>query len=490
LLPRQQTLRALVDWSHDLLQDDEQLLLARSSVFAGGFDLAAAEAVCGADPLTPEGVVDLLTSLVDKSLVSSSTSEHGTRYGMLETIRDYARIKLIERGELRESCSRHCDHYFVMAKAARHGVLGPAQSEWLQRLESEHDNLRAAMAHSLSPDGDPFIGAKIEVALQAFRMMRGYATEGRDNVRVLLSLPAIRQSDIANAHVLYVGGVLAYELGETEEAERMLEACLVLRRRIGDPAAIPPPMSTLAAVRLRRGDSLRAREGELEALAMFRELGDSIGEAIALLHLAEIGVHRGDEAEMLPYVSQSLALAQQIGHQEVESDCEKVLGELALQRSDLDAARQHFQRALEICEAARDRRGAAVALWRLGHLDIALGQALRARQRLDEALLTLRAFRMGPDTIGCLEDQALLAHSTGSAERAVRLCAAASAARTRMSLPRPPRAEARWATGLTELRARLGDASFDANWDEGRQWGLDDAIRMATAPAERATADT
>jgi predicted ATPase/class 3 adenylate cyclase len=486
-LERQQTLRALVDWSYDLLREDEQILFGRLSVFAGGFDLAAIESICSADPLSPEAIADLVSSLVDKSLVMAGEGDERDRYRMLETIRQYARIRQMERGELDGTSARHCNHFFLMAKAASTGIQGPAQADWLRRLESEHDNLRSAIAYCLAGHGDPFVAGKMEVALQGFRTMRGYATEGRNNVRVLLSLPAIQESGIGSAHMLYVGGVLANELGDTTEAERMLEACLALRRSLGekaDAAGTAGTVSTLAAVRLRRGDSDRARVGELEALAMFRRIGDPIGEAIALLHLAEIGAHRGDEAEALRFVADSLAIARRIGHQELESDCEKVLGELALERPDLNAARHHFRRALEICERAQDRRGSAIALSRLGHVDLGCGETAAAQQRLDGALLTLRSFQ-GAETIGCLEDHALLAHSTGDVERAVRLDAAAAEARERMSLPRSPRAAARWAGELASLRERLGDAAFAAVWDEGRRLSLDDAIRFATDQSAR-----
>jgi predicted ATPase/class 3 adenylate cyclase len=165
LLERQQTLRALVDWSYDLLPEDEQTLLARLAVFAGGFALAAVEAVCGTEPLTPDDILDLLASLVEKSLVMPEQGEDGTRYRTLETIRDYARVKLIERGELEASSAQHCSYYFVMAKAGNRGLQGPEQPEWITRLEAELDNMRAAIAFSLSGGGDPIIAVKLEVAL-------------------------------------------------------------------------------------------------------------------------------------------------------------------------------------------------------------------------------------------------------------------------------------------------------------------------------------
>jgi predicted ATPase/class 3 adenylate cyclase len=476
LLERQQTLRALVDWSYDLLPENDQLLLARLSAFAGGFDLAAAEVVCGTEPLAPEDIVDLLVSLVDKSLVMPEEGESGTRYRMLETIRDYARIKLIERGELEKLSSRHCDYYFVMAKAGNRGLQGPEQAEWIPRLESDHDNMRAAIAYALGGTGDPVIAVKMEVALMGFRILRGYATEGRANVRALLASPTIQASDIAHAHTLYVGANLADSQSDDWEAERMLETCLALRRGIGNEAEIAATLSTLAAVRLRLGDAVRARQGEEEALAIFRRLGHRIEESIVLLHLGEICAHTGNDEDARRFFEQSLAIARDVKYQETESDCERMLGQLSLEQADLPAARRRFERALEVCEAAGDRRGAAAARWWLAKVDIAAGDADAARRRLGEAIRSFQSFQMSAEMIGSLEDQARLAHVLGVPEEAARLHSAAAAARERLVLPRAPRADQRWRADVGAIRTALGDAAFDAAWAEGREWELKDAI--------------
>jgi len=488
LLERQQTLRALVDWSYDLLPENEQILLARLSAFAGGFDLAAAEAVCGAEPLAPEDIVDLLVSLVDKSLVMPEESEGATRYRMLETIRDYARIKLIERGELEAASARHCEYFFVMAKAGNRGLQGPEQAEWIPRLETDHDNMRAAIAFALGSAGDPIIAVKMEVALMGFRILRGYATEGRGNVRAMLALPAIQGSDIAHAHALYVGATLADSQSDDREAERMLETCLALRRGIGDQRDIAATLSTLAAVRLRLGDSARARQGEEEALAIFRHLGHRIEESIVLLHLGEICLHTGDAAEARRLFEQSLAIAREVRYQETESDCERMLGQLALENADPPVARNHFERALDVCRVAGDKRGAAAALWWLGKTDIAEGKIASARRRLGDALQSFKSFQMSAEMIGSLEDHARVAHSMGLSEEAARLHAAAAAARERLVLPRAPRGDQRWREDVDAVRTALGNEAFAAAWAEGRGWELTDAVGRALEPADATAA--
>ncbi|NWG74347.1 MAG: adenylate/guanylate cyclase domain-containing protein, partial [Rubrivivax sp.] len=213
LQKRQQTLRALVDWSYDLLGDDEKHLLERLAVFVGGFDLAAAEAVCGADPIAAFDVLDLLASLVDKSLVMLDERDGHSRYRMLETIRDYAHEKLDQRDDAAETAARHCQHFFAFAKAGRDGLAGADQALWTARLETDLDNLRAATALALAGGVDPFIAVKIAVALARFWMLRGYATEGRGVVRSALALPEVQSSDLARAWVLYIGAVLAGSQG-------------------------------------------------------------------------------------------------------------------------------------------------------------------------------------------------------------------------------------------------------------------------------------
>jgi predicted ATPase/class 3 adenylate cyclase len=478
-LERQQTLRALVDWSYDLLRRDEQVLLERMSLFAGGFDLPAAEAICSAEPLESEAITDVLASLVDKSLVLPEEGNEGTRYRMLETIRDYARMKLIEGGDLDATSSRHCDYYFVMAKAGRHGLQGPDEAKWIERLEADHDNMRAAIAHSMGTQGDPIIGVKIEVALQAFRVYCGYANEGRSNIRALLAHPAIAAHDVARGHSLYVGAALANTQGDEQEAERMLETCLALRRGLGNETDIAATLSTLAAVRLRLGDAGRARAGEEEALALFRRLGDRSGEGIALLHLGEICAHVGADGDAQRFLGQSLAIAQEIKYSEIESECGRILGQLALERGDLVEARTCLTRSLAVCQDARDKRSIAMALWWLGKVDLANHDGAGALPRLREALGAFDSFGMNSETIGALEDHARLARSLGLPDEAARLYGAASAARERLMVPQPPRAESRYLNELAVLRAALTGSNFDVAWAEGREWGLKEAVSRA-----------
>ena len=479
LQKRQQTLRALVDWSYNLLREDEKTLLGRLGVFAGGFDLAAAEEVCGSEPLTAADILDLLTSLVDKSLVVLDERADGARYRMLETIREYAREKLEARGELPEMAARHCDRFLAMAKTANREIQGKRQGEWTRRIERDLDNFRSAIVLALDGKVDPVLAVKFEVALQSFWLHCGYATEGRRYVQASLDSARVRASEIAYAHALYVAAALAGAQGDYRQASAMLETCRDLRRRVGPAYDLAGALSTLSNMRLHAGDPIQARRDEAEAHAIFREEGHRIGEMISILHLAEIARFEGDDDQATREIERALALARELGHREVEAEGERMLGEIALDAGDATTARERFARSLAICRDAGERGGEASTLWLMGKADLAEGDWRAAHERLGAALRAFRAYGMNAEVLGCIEDHAALARAYGLAELAVSLCAAADAHRERVALPRPPRRYQQWQNAMVATRALVDDGAFDAAWSQGRTWELDEAVGQA-----------
>ena len=502
-LERQQTLRALVSWSYDLLQEQEQMLLDRLSVFAGGFDLQAAEAVCSAEPLVADDVIDLLRSLVEKSLVMVDQDDGSSRYGLLETIREFAREhltkrydmqgtvrefaheRLVDRDDLAATAARHCDYYWQLAKTARDRLAGPEQAEWTRRLEIELDNLRAAIALALAGGVDPVMAVKFEVALMRFRTLRGYTREARNNIRAALILPGIQEPNIARAHALYVGGALAINQSDHAEAQTMLTECLAIHRSLQNPREIAAALTNLATLHSQQGDLATARSYNEEALGIFRELGDRVGEAIGLLNLGEISVQQGSSGARELF-EQCLAIARDIKHQELESDCERNLGEIALEAGDFRAAQVRFTRSLKVCRDAEDKRGEALALWRLGRSDMATGERELSAKRLSEALSALQAFEMNAEVLDCLEDFVELLQLVGEAENAVRIGAAGTATREARALVRSPHREAEMQARLKTARVALGEPAFDAAWSTGRAWTLGEAIEHALNSTTRA----
>jgi predicted ATPase/Tfp pilus assembly protein PilF len=509
-LERQQTLRALVSWSYDLLNEQEQIVLDRLSVFVGGFDLDAAEAVCGAEPIAPEDVLDLVTSLVEKSLIMVKQEEGWSRYGMLETIREFAREHLIELGEekgryglqqtvrefahekligrddLAATAARHCEYYHGVAKKARERLHGVDQAEWTRRVEVDLDNLRAATAFALGGGVDPVIAVKIEVALMRFRTLGGYSSEGRNNIRAALALPAMLEPNIARAHALYVGAVLAMNQGDQAEATKMLIESLAIRRALGNQREIAATLSTLSTAYVNQDETAMARESEEEALGIFRLLGDRMGEVIGLINLGEIAGRQGDDAAAQGFFTQGLAIAKSIKHQELEADSERNLGDVALRAGDLRGATTCFERSLKICRDTNDKRGAALALWRWGKADAVNGNYEGARRKMSEALPAFQTFGMNSEAVDCLEDHAQLLITSGRADDAVSLHAAAAAARKALALP-TSRGDAGRLKSLAAARDSLGDQAFESAWSAGHAWDLDKAIEHCLSAAALVT---
>ena len=488
LQQRQQTLRALVDWSYDLLAPPEQTLLRRLGVFNGGFDLAAAEAVCGAEPIDPLDVLDLLDQLVQHSLVTldagAGRTPNSTRYSMLETLREYAVEKLhgsADRADAAGTTARHCDHFFSAAKQARDGLRGAEQAHWVQRVEADLDNVRAAMAAARAGQADPLLAAKLPVALQGFWVLRAHLSEGREHIRAALALPAVQASDIARAHTLYVGAVLADAQGDPGHAEHLLETCLALRRALHDTAGVANTLSTLAMARLATGQAEAALAAEQEALQLFRQLGHAVGEAVGLEHLGQIQMRLGRWRAAAEQLQQGLALAQSLHQLEVECACELLLGECALAEGDGTTAHRHLQRSLQRCHEAADRRGEAKALGALGRLALLQQDVATAQPLLADALRAFQRFEMRTELIASVEDHASLALALGQVEPAACLLAAATQARRTLGLPRAPDVHTRCLALRDTLQRRLGDWGWSVAEAAGAATALGDAAQSALA---------
>ncbi|MDE2369757.1 MAG: hypothetical protein KGN16_12375 [Burkholderiales bacterium] len=479
LQQRQQTLRALVDWSYDLLQPAEQTLFQRLAPFAGGFDLAAAEAVCGADPLDPLDILDGIESLIDKSLVTAERSGVATRYRMLETLRDYARGKLEGSGDAAATARRHCEHYWDLAKHVRNGLFGGAeQAEWARRGEADLDNLRAAMALARAGGADPLLAAKMPVALQGFWVMRGRIAEGRELVRAALA--AVHAGPLERAHILYVGAALAHTQGDAAQALQQLETCLALRRAEGGDADVALTLSTMAMAQLATGHAEAALRSETEALGLLRRAGHRVGETVAQLHLAEIAVHRDSWDEALAHGREALALAREVQNREYEGESEWLLAVIPLMRGG-DADADHLQRSLDLCLQVGDRIGAARALLSQGEQALREGRIEAARGRLGDALRAFQAYEMRAEAIEGLEMHAELAAALARHDVALQLRAAGEAARQALGLGLPPYRERRREERLAALRQQLGTEEQDRLWSQGSLWTLSEALAAALA---------
>ena len=381
-LPRQQTLRALIDWSYDILPAPEQLLLARLAVFRDSFSLEAAEEICADHAaLIADAILDLLEQLVDKSLILTEESAEGqTRYRMLETIREYSRLKQAaeERPELLE---RYQSWYTQLASEAEANLVGSEQTHWLVALDAEHNNLRQAIAWSV---GERHL--ELCTALFRYWYLRGHWSEGREHLSEALARTDAPQGTATRARALMGAGNLARSQGDYLVAVAYFEECLVLRRTLGDLRGSASILNNLATVLLDQGDYERARTLYEESLVLCRELGETRGISRALHNLGMIANEQGDNERALALYSESLALCRELGDRYLEANDLNNLGNVFTEQGDYKQARLLIEQALVIDRELGMTAGIASSLNDLGRIELALGSYAAAQALVDESL--------------------------------------------------------------------------------------------------------
>jgi non-specific serine/threonine protein kinase len=440
-LPRHQTLRSLIDWSYDLLHDAEKLLLQRLSVFAGGWTLPAPEEVCAGEGIEHRDVLDLLTSLADKSLVVPEQEDAQTRCRLLETVRQYARDRLEDTGGSAGVRVRHRDYYLALAEKAAPQLRGAEQAVWLRRLEEEHENLRASLEWSLVEAG-PQEGLRLCGALQRFWWTRGHFTEGRQWCTRALCKAGAEERTRERANALNAAGVLAYFQGDYPAARALYEESLAIRRELGDRSGMAGSLGNLGNVALEQGDYRAARALQEQSLAIKRELGDRTGMSISLSDLGEVALYQGDYPAARALYEESLPIARELGHRYGIAVSLGNLGYVALNQGDYPAARAMLEESLAIWRELGDKRGIAESLEGLAAVVASLRDSLRA------------------------------ARIWGATERL----------RAEMGTPRRPSERSGYDRRVAAARIASGDdAAFDSAWQEGSGLTLDQAIDLALA---------
>ncbi len=478
-LPRQQTLRATVDWSYDLLPDDERGLLQCLSVFAGGWTLEAAEAVCCRE--SGEGrcmsVLELLSHLIDKSLVVLDQHGGEARYRLLETIRQYAREKLDESGETRQARDHHLEYYCQLAEQAEPELQGAEQISWLDRLDAEHDNLRTALAWA-QKGGSLETGLCLAGALWRFWVIRGHLREGREQLETMLARPESAGLRKGRAKALCAAGLLAYWLGDDALAHSYLEESAAIGRKLGEPGKRGLAYALHFLTFLARDDKTERRLLE-DDLKLFRELGDPWGIAHVFFCLGNLAQHEGDLAEARRNYEESLAIFRSVG---APIDINRTLGrlgKLALQQSNYAQARSILQEVLGFHRMTGSKPFMTETLWLLGVVAVREGDYARAKLLYSECLAVEQEVGILGNFAECSIGLAGVAVAENCPERAARLLGAAEMqveARGGM-LEDFDRAEHQRLANL--LRQQLDEAKFHAAWAEGRAMTLEQAIEYA-----------
>jgi predicted ATPase len=509
-LPRHQTLRALIDWSYDLLTEEERTLLRRLSVFAGGWTLEAAEAVGAGEGIEGRSVLNLLTALVEKSLVQyAEPGRHPERpcepgrYRFLETVRHYSWERLLEAGEAEAVRGRHRDWCLAYAERGQitvYGVFqiplyGADQRGWRDRLEAEHDNMRAALAWSEAP-GEGEVGLRLGSALCLFWLEEHYWTEAREHLARLLALPVAQAKTAARVQALDVAGQFACHQGDHEAARALFEERLAICRELGDKHDIAWTLWQLGWVAYEmaafaQGESGTARALFEESLTVFRDLGEDEGIAGTLGSLGQWAINQGDFEAARALFEESLAIYREVGDKSATVELIAYLAGVAHAQGDDEKARTLYEEALSGAREVEDKYLRMHLLGAIGHAARHIGDYVRARALYQESLALRQEVRSTHAIAQSLEDFAGLAGRQQQWERAARLLGAAAAVFVDLGTAPPVAVAAEYRRTDRGARSALGEEAFAAAWAEGRAMTLDEAIAFAlesrTLPEDRAS---
>jgi len=394
LPPRQRTVRATLDWSYNLLSEEEKALFRRLSVFTGGFALEAAEAVGANEETDAEDVLELLGRLVEQSLVLAQPCEDSgeVRYGMLEPVRQYGLERLELSNEAEEVRQRHAEYYLALAEQTEPELWGPRQVALLERLEEEHDNLLAVLQWARET-GDVEIGLRLAGSLGWFWWTRGYLGEGRQWAEEFLEendTSGHPAGGLVRAKALIGMGQLAFGKGDLARAVELFEESLALYRESGDEGGVAIVVVQLGQIARTRGEHGRAAALSAEGLALSRNLGDRMGAAIALNTLGCVERQRGDAESAMARHEESLTLFRQLGHDRGVAYTLTNLGLAALEHGEFERALALHKESLALYERLGDKTGMALVLVNLGDAAREQGNYERAVALYDNALVLYR----------------------------------------------------------------------------------------------------
>ena len=482
-LPRHQTLRALIDWSYDLLNPEEQMVLDRLSVFAGGWTLEAAEAVTAAADTGDWQVLDHLAALVDKSLVQADEIHGSTRYRLLETVRQYAAERLALRAgpEPDETRAAHRDHYLALVETAGRHLRGRDEAVWLDRLEAEFDNIRAALAFSVADPGSAEPGLRLAAGLRWFCHMRGHGGEVLEALNALLERPDAPMSTRARA--LAASCHLLNQFGDHSAIASRAEEAIKIARGLPDPAVAADALSMLCWFRFLHGD-LPALADIDEAVGLARATGDPRLLAEVLGRRAVCKINAGDLDTGVADLEETLTLSRATADNYRLASTLANLGVNRFAAGELPAARAYLQEGCMLADSHGYQNLSAGLRENLGFVDLIDADPRSARRLFLDILNTTRITGIKPYVLGAILGLALAAGADGDPAVAVTLHGVADELHEQAG-----RAFEIIEVGLRDrdharLRARLGDAAFEAAYARGRTLSQADAIALAMGTAE------
>ncbi len=477
---RQQTLRATVDWSYELLNAAEQKLFRRLSVFASGCTIEAAEAVCNASDDLEADPLDLIASLADKSLLQQSEPpDDEARFGMLETVREYALECLAESGEEETTRRAHAAFCLVLAEEGGGQLAGAERRVWTNRFDLEQDNFRAALDW-LTRTGGLEWAMRLGNALHLYWQDHAHPAEGCDRLRALLNLPGARGRTRNRARVLFLAGSLG-QAADLHYARAALNEALDLYCELGDKVGAAAASTHLAVAYRDGSDYASARSLFNEAIRLWEQAGDPVSVAYAMSNLADVVRGQGDYETARKLYEECLSIFRRLGDRAGMAWSLNHQGDLARERGDRTAARLLYEQAVAMFRELGDRTGLARSLADLANLACEEGSHTTAQPLYAEALTLFCELGEAKLSARVLESIACAAASQGNWDRALRVAGAAAGIRQRFRFPLAASAMLNLDRSLAPAYRSLTTSAAAAAWMEGWSMPVERAIEYAVA---------
>jgi len=481
---RHQTLRAAIDWSYDLLTPVERTLWQRLSVFAGGFSLEAAEAVCAAGAIQVDAVLDLLAQLVEKSLVVAEESGGKKRFRLLETMRQYARQRLIESGEEAALQSAHLAWIVGYAETARQGLWSPEVGVWIETLEDEKENVREALQRA-EQRGLTDQAIRICGGLWRFWYLRGYVLEHYDRLRRLADSPFGPEVRADLARLLDGLGIFVAEVrGDLVGGERAFTRSIALSREAGDLEGIASAYTHMGGMFSRHGKYEEALPALREAVRYGRGTDNPVLIGLALGKLGVLYSFMGEPELARSALHEAAAIQQRAGDEGGLRATHLYLGHVAVNEKEYAVARDHYEYALALCRKVSDQISLVSVLNGCGEAVYHLGQYAQARAYLTEALTVCSGINDFLFLLLSLEAMAWVSAAEGRAEVALLLAGGTAALRKQFDVSPSPRRRERMAEAMRPAFRAMDEATAQRVMEAGARMSQAELVALACAPPE------
>ena len=488
--PRQQTLAATLDWSYALLSPPEQKVLQRLSVFAGGATLEAAEIVCSDEAVGSVQVMDTLSHLVDKSLVTADRPQRGeARYRLLETIRQYALEKSTEANQLDASRNRHLHYFIQWAEKAEPHLEEAEQLRWLELYEAEHDNLRTALEWCRTDRGRAKAGLRLAAACGRFWRLRGYISEGRTRLTAALSAESVHERDITRARALTFNANQVYLQSDYPAMRPLVEEALSIWRELGQEgkAGAAYTLDLLGELATEEGDYVSAPAFFQEALEIYQAINHTRGIGQIHMQLGWAAMRTGDLEPAQRHLEEFLVLAQSVEDQTHIAFAYSGLGEVAVRQGQYERATFLLEQALAFNREKGDKWGIGTLLGSLGWVALRQRDFKRVRHLLGESLSVRMEISDKGGIAWCLEKLAEEKYDQAEIREATKIFGQAEALRLPLGSVIDPADRPAYERIVSALQSALGQDVFAALWAEGKAMQLEEVVDCALSEPEPAS---